>query len=119
MVGIARRSMKTTLFVTTLLTVFLLQACGGQASRAMPDSPDKNQQLSDQASTDADNNFKAGPNTFQINSVNEQQLTTPETQIIRELHHAGCLIEDFELDRRKQNMRISCAKETAADNSSI
>ena len=34
-----------------------------------------------------------------------------EAQIIRELRSAGCLIEQFEMNRRKQSMRISCAKE--------
>lgn len=38
-----------------------------------------------------------------------QQFPVPETQIIRELYQSGCLIDEFELDRRKQHMRISCA----------
>jgi len=32
-----------------------------------------------------------------------------EAQIIRELHQSGCLIEQFELNRIKQQIRISCA----------
>lgn len=111
--------MKITLFVTTLFTVLLLQGCGGQTTKAEADTPEASQQLSDQAITDAENNNQASQNTFQIKSENDEQLTTPETQIIRELYHAGCLIEDFELDRRKQNMHISCAKDIELDNSSI
>lgn len=111
--------MKITFFVTTLLTVFLLQACGGQTTKAEVDTPEDGQLLSDQALTGIDNNNQDNQNTLQIKPVKDEQLTTPETQIIRELYHAGCLIEDFELDRRKQNMHISCAKDTVPDNSSI
>lgn len=111
--------MKITFFVTTLLTAFLLQACGGQTTKTEVDTPEDGQQLSDQALTGIDKNNQANQNTLQIKPVKDEQLTTPETQIIRELYHAGCLIEDFELDRRKQNMHISCAKDTVPDNSSI
>lgn len=111
--------MRITLLVTALLTVFLLQACGGQTTRAESAPAEESQQLSDQALIVNDKNNPANVNTLQIKSVKDEQLTASETQIIRELYHAGCLIEDFELDRRKQNMRISCAKDSLQDNSKI
>jgi len=111
--------MRITLFVTALLIVFLLQACGGQTTRAESAPAEDGKQLPDQALTENDKNNPANVNTLQLKPVKDEQLTAPETQIIRELYHAGCLIEDFELDRRKQNMRISCAKDTVKDNSRI
>jgi len=111
--------MRITHFASALLTVCLLQACGGQTTKAESELLEADQQLSDQALTDIDTNNQAYQNTYQIKPVKDERLTTPETQIIRELYHAGCLIEDFELDRRKQNMRISCAKDFVPDNSSI
>jgi hypothetical protein len=119
MIDIARHCMRIKLFITTLLTIFLLQACGGQTTKAESQSLEDSQQLSDQALTDTENNNRASQNTFHIQPIKDEQLTTPETQIIRELYHAGCIIEDFELDRRKQYMRISCVKDIKADNSSI
>ena len=102
-----------------LFTAFLLQACGGQTTRANADTPENGQQLSDQAFTDIDKNNQVNAITNQIKTLKLEQRTAPETQIIRELYDAGCLIEDFELDRRKQNMRISCAKNIIYDNSRI
>lgn len=111
--------MRITLFVSALLIVFLLQACGGQTTRTESAPAEDDQQVSDQALNENDKINPASVNTLQIKSIKDEQLTAPETQIIRELYHAGCLIEDFELDRRKQNMRISCAKDTVKDNSRI
>ncbi len=84
---------------------------------AEADTAEAGQQSSDQASTRNDKNDLANQTAFQIKPVKNEQLITPETQIIRELYHAGCLIEDIELDRRKQNMHISCAKDLVPDNS--
>jgi len=84
---------------------------------AEADTAEASQQSSDQLSTTNDKNDLANQTAFQIKPVKNEQLTTPETQIIRELYHAGCLIEDFELDRRKQNMHISCARDRVPDNS--
>ena len=84
---------------------------------AEADIAEDSQQSSDQLSTGNDKNGLANQTDIQIKSVKNEQLTTPETQIIRELYHAGCVIEDFELDRRKQNMHISCAKDLVPDNS--
>ena len=103
--------MRVKLFVTTSLAVFLLQACSGQATRFETDSLENGKQSSIQTLDKADKSGNTSKNTLEIMPVKNDQLTTPETQIIRELYHAGCLIEDFELDRRKQNMRISCAKD--------
>jgi hypothetical protein len=47
------------------------------------------------------------------------QLVVPEMQIIRELYQSGCFIEQLELNRRKQNMRIGCAREFSSDDASI
>ena len=111
--------MKLLLFVIFLATVFMLQACGGQTTKAEPVLPVDTQPLSNQAITDIKTNNQADLNSYQVNPVSDEQLTTTETQIIRELYHAGCLIEDFVLDRRKQNMHISCAKDLTQDDSKI
>lgn len=36
-------------------------------------------------------------------------VSSPEAQIIHELYQSGCLIKQFELNRVKQQMRISCS----------
>ena len=109
--------MRIALFVTTLFTVVLLQGCGGQPVMVEANIAEASQQSSDQLSTTNDKNDLANQTAFEIKPVKNEQHTTPETQIIRELYHAGCVIEDFELDRRKQNMHISCAKDIMPDNS--
>ena len=111
--------MRSTLSVITLFTVFLLQACGSQTAKAESDSLEHSQLLSEQAVSDISRSNQANQNTYQIKPVNDDRFPAPETQIIRELYHAGCVIEDFELDRRKQNMHISCAKDHISDNSNI
>jgi len=35
-------------------------------------------------------------------------FTVPEAEIIRALYQSGCIIDEIEIDRRKQHMRISC-----------
>ena len=66
------------------------------------------------------NNGVSAVNTAESDIDKSAQKTTQkaaaenlyiETQIIKELHAAGCLIENFEMNRRKQNLRISCVKE--------
>jgi len=112
--------MKITFVITALFTVLLLQACESQSTRADADIQDNQpQQLSNAMLSDDNNNNLATKNNARIKPEEDEVITTPETQIIRELFQAGCLIEDFELDRRKQNMRISCAKEFVPINSSI
>ncbi len=92
--------MKIMLMVMGVFALVLLQACGGQPTKAEVETKD---------------NGKSPVNT----TLHHEKLTVPETQIIRELYQAGCLIEQVEINRRKQNMRISCAKDLQTINSSI
>ncbi|MCK4709294.1 MAG: hypothetical protein KAU21_11805 [Gammaproteobacteria bacterium] len=39
--------------------------------------------------------------------------SVPELQIIRELYQSGCQIQEMELNRRNQNMRVSCVDNRA------
>lgn len=39
--------------------------------------------------------------------------SVPELQIIRELYQSGCQIQEMELNRRNQNMRVSCVDNSA------
>lgn len=92
--------MKITSTITAVFVMFLLQACSlvpTQANKVEPENS-KNKQL---------------------NSQNNTDLTAPEIQIIREMVRSGCLIEQVELNRRKQDMHITCAKEYVMDSSEI
>ena len=114
------KCMKITLIVTAMLSVLLLQACGSLTDRKDADNLDNQpQQLSDNALSGYNKSNPATSNNFRIVPAEDDALTTPEAQIIRELFQAGCLIENFELDRRKQNIRISCTNEFIPLKSSI
>ena len=93
-----------------ITTLALLQACSSQPA---------------QENMSSDSSIKSETGEMQLVNQNgvtgvthkyikypadtNQQQPVPETQIIRELYQSGCLIDEFELDRRKQHMRISCA----------
>lgn len=110
--------MKITIFISTLLTVFMLQACAGQAKMAEWDYYDDRKRSSKQPTSSIKSHKQANLSNVQAKTADNIRLTTPETQIIRELYDAGCMIEDFTLDRRKQNIQISCAKGLVQEDSS-
>jgi len=53
----------------------------------------------------------ANSGTTKAELVEPPQAATPEMLIIREMFQSGCLIKQLELNRRQQNLRISCAHE--------
>jgi len=81
-----------------IIVLILLQACSSQPtqSNASEKTPDAGKSRLINAS------FKADPS---------QQLSVPEVQIICELYQSGCLIEEIKLNRRKQQMTISCVND--------
>ena len=81
-----------------IIVLILLQACSSQPtqSNVSEKTPDAGKSRLINAS------FKADPS---------QQLSVPEVQIIRELYQSGCLIEEIKLNRRKQQMTISCVND--------
>lgn len=85
---------------TVVIALILLQACSSQPK-----------QSSILKTEDTINDEKAGLVKITGNTGISQNLSVPEAQIIRELYQSGCLIEDIELDRRTQHMRISCAND--------
>jgi len=114
------KCMKTTIIVTAMLSVLLLQSCGSLSPKSDADKKDTQlQQLPDNALTGDNNNNLTTQNNFRTKPAEDEVLTTPEAEIIRELFQAGCLIDNFEMDRRKQNMRISCVKESVPVKPSI
>jgi len=93
--------MKSKLLITGLFSVLLLQGCNSTlATRDADVSPEKTL-------------VNSGDNKPEL--VEPPQSTIPEMQIIREMYQSGCLIKQLELNRRQQNLRISCVHEQAAD----
>ena len=93
-----------------VIALILLQACSSQ-----PTQSKTSQTTTDTAVVDNPLFIKASLKTGDAQAgINDplntkQQLPVPELQIIRELHQSGCLIEELEINRRKQHIRISCA----------
>ena len=95
-----------------IVALILLHACSSQPAQ------DKASQTTTGAAVDnkpllINTSLKAGAAQHDINyPLNaRQQLSVPEAQIIRELYQSGCLIEEVEINRRVQHMRISCAND--------
>lgn len=103
-------------YLTISLTLAaLLQACAAfpgatDASHSVSTVPVKN---TDAKKLDVPKSItsKTISNLDKTKNVEKLIKIDLEAQIIRELISAGCLIEKFEMNRRKQNMRISCAKQ--------
>ena len=88
-----------------VITLLLLQACSNQ--------PEKNEtSQAATVNTNADNSPRVINASLKTGALNpDDYFSVPEAQIIRELYQSGCLIEEIELNRRKQHMRISCAND--------
>ena len=95
-----------------IIALILLQSCSSQPAQTKTSQTttgkadvDKSHLINTSLKTDA---VKPRVN----NPLNaSQQLSIPEMQIIRELYQSGCLIEEIELNRRKQQLRIVCAND--------
>ena len=99
--------MKIIITATGIITLTLLQACSSQPaqSKATPTDNDKN------------NTGNTHLVSTSRTADNDHNLATTEAQIIRELYQSGCLIEDIELNRRKQQMKITCANDKSLGSS--
>ncbi len=86
-----------------IIVLILLQACSSQPTQS--NASETSEKIPDAGKSQLINaSFKADPS---------QQLSVPEVQIIRELYQSGCLIEEIKLNRRKQQMTISCVNDEA------
>ena len=106
--------MKMILGITSFLAVIILQACSPQLARTEPNFDSNSEASSTTITADIEKRMHSDDGALQLISAKSEPLTIPETQIIRELHNAGCIIEEFQLDRRKQNIHIRCARDTLA-----
>ena len=93
----------------SVFALIVLQACSGQSVKSNTSAV-----VAEKPATDDVHLIKAksvirGVGAFSSND--NLNNTVPEAQIIRELYQSGCLIEDIEINRRKQQMRISCAND--------
>jgi len=88
-----------------MASAFFLHACSSQPTQ------------SEAADTVKADNVKTQlvSNSRELNTGEDS--VTPEAQIIRELHHSGCLIESFELNRYKQQLKITCANDKPLNSS--
>ncbi len=88
-----------------IITLILLQACSNQ-----PEKSETAQTATVNAT--ADNSPRLINTSLKTGALNpDDYFSVPEAQIIRELYQSGCLIEEVELNRRKQQMRVSCAND--------
>ena len=88
-----------------VIAIMFLQACSNQPT-----------QTSKQASTKGKvavsenqliNNTGATATGYQTGT----SPSVPEAQIIHELYQSGCIIKQVELNRRNQQMRVSCVND--------
>lgn len=94
-----------------VMALILLHACSDKPTRA-----DASQKVTPQT---APSQMAAGKSdTAKVHLINtprakntDGKLSVPEAQIIRELYNSGCLIEEIELNRRKQQMKITCVND--------
>lgn len=99
--------MKLLTISISVLALTILQSCSSMEtqSKASPAVDDKN----------------TANKTRQVNTTiaadEYQQFSVPEAEIIRELYKSGCLIEEIELNRRKQQMKITCANDAPLSSS--
>lgn len=77
-----------------IITLTVLQACSSYNTKPAPP-----------VSADSKNISATRPKAVIT------KLTIPEAQIIHELYQSGCLIEQVEINRSKQQMHISCAND--------
>ena len=96
----------------SVVTLIVLQACSGQSVKG-----NKSSVVTEESAVDEIRLIKTTGSASAIHgssgvsSNDNLTLTVPEAQIIRELYQSGCSIEDIEINRRKQQMRISCASD--------
>jgi len=88
------------------IALILLQACSDQPTKTAATQTAAEKTAVEKSKTDKVHliNTSSAKNT-------DRQLSVPEAQIIRELYNSGCLIEEIELNRRKQQMKISCVND--------
>lgn len=101
-----------------IITLIFLQACSSQPTQSKTSQATAGPAIDDKPLL-VNTIQKTGsvqPGVSQ--SLNtKQQLSVPEAQIIRELYQSGCLIEEVEINRRVQHMRISCANDKSFSSS--
>jgi len=83
------------LLVTSLFAMLALQGCSNGLVTKSDDVTEKSLVSSGEK--------KLGNQQF-------HQSIIPEMDIIREMYESGCLIKELELNRRQQNLRISCVE---------
>lgn len=95
-----------------IITLLSLQACSSQPEQKNMSSDMNNRSEPGEIQL-VNQSGRAGVTQHYIKypADTNQQFPVPEAQIIRELYQSGCLIDEFELDRRKQHMRISCVND--------
>jgi len=96
----------------SIVALILLQACSSPSVRSSKSSVATEKTGSENMRVIR---TAAGANAIQSRDNyllgENPSMTVPEAQIIRELYQSGCLIEELEINRRKQQMRISCAND--------
>ena len=88
-----------------IITLILLQACSNQPAKS------ETAQTAT-VNTNADNSPRVINTSLKTGALNpDDYFSVPEAQIIHELYQSGCLIEEVEINRRVQHMRVSCAND--------
>ncbi|MBE9559163.1 MAG: hypothetical protein IMF15_00175 [Proteobacteria bacterium] len=88
-----------------VIALVFLQACSSQ-----PTQISKSASAKDKISV-AENQLINSAESTTIGYQTGTSLSVPEAQIIRELYQSGCMFEQVELNRRNQQMRVSCVND--------
>jgi hypothetical protein len=89
-----------------VMALILLQACSDKPTKATVSQTAPSQTVAGKSDTAKVHLI----NTSRTKNT-DGKLSVPEAQIIRELYNSGCLIEEIELNRRKQQMKITCVND--------
>lgn len=72
-----------------------------------------------QQTAKSDDGARLNDDANKAHALQYDMQNNSEAQLIRELHNSGCVIVEFALDRRKQNMHVSCANDMSASSPAI
>ena len=94
--------MKILYATLAVIALMFLQACSSQ-----PTQTSKPASAKDKIAV-AENQLINNAEATTIGYQTDTSLSVPEAQIIRELYQSGCMFKQVELNRRNQQMRVSC-----------
>ena len=94
-----------------VIALIFLQACSSQPTQTSKPASTKGKMVA------SENQLINNAGSTAIGYQTSSSSSVPEAQIIHELYQSGCMIEQVELNRRNQQMRISCVNDKPLNSS--